>query len=133
MYGLEWSQPAIVAMALAQTAVHSNDLGPFLHEAEKAARSSSTDMPSISSLYEAVRTDEKLSKAAQMSDSNKVRDGVLGRAKSQMLHLASQVKVKPEELEERTVEMYNAAVWAAASAAVHPPGGRMPRFDFFLM
>lgn len=131
MYALEWAQPAMVAMALAQTAVHSNDLGPFLHEAEKASKSSSADMPSIASLYEAVKANDKLAQAAQMQDANKVRDGVMKRARDAMLQLASRVKVKPEQLEEKTVEMYDNAVYIAASASFHPP--KINKFDFFLM
>jgi ABC-type tungstate transport system permease subunit len=132
MYGMEWRQPAMVAMALAQTAVHSNDMGPFLLEAEKTARSSGfEDMPSIVSLYEAVKANKKLANAAQMKDANKVRDGVLKRARDEMLQLVSRVKVTPEQLEEKTVEMYNNAVYIAASAAFHPP--KIPKFDFFLM
>jgi len=131
MYGTEWAQPAMVAMGLAQTAVHTNDLGPFLHEAEKASRSSAADMPSITSLYEAVKANNKLAHAAQMKDSNKVRDGVLKRARDEMLQLVSQVRVKPEQLEEKTVEMFDNAVFVAASASFHPP--KVNKFDFFLM
>jgi len=132
MYGAEWAQPAMVAMALAQTAVHSNEIGPFLLEAEQAAKSSSAaDMPSIKSLYEAVRDNEKLANAAQMGDSNKVRDGVLKRARDEMLRLASRVRVRPEQLEEKTVEMHDTVVYTTASAAFHP--GKVPKFDFFLM
>ncbi|KAH8908431.1 HypA protein [Coniochaeta sp. PMI_546] len=131
MYGVEWDQPAMVAMALAQTAVHSNDLGPFMLESEKAARSSSADMPSIASLYEAVKANKKLASAAQMKDANKVRDGVLKRARDEMLQLASRIRVRPEQLEEKTVEMYDNAVYIAASAAIHPP--KIPKFDFFLI
>lgn len=131
MYGLEWSQPAIVSMALAQTAVHSNDLGPVLLEAERASRSSSTDMPSIASLYEAVKSNDKLAHAAQMKDANKVRDGVLKRARDEMLELASKVRVRPEQLDEKTIEMYDNAVYVAASASFHPP--KINKFDFFLM
>ena len=121
----------MVAMALAQTAVHRNDLGPFLHEAEEASRSSTADMPSIASLYEAVKANDKLAHAAQMKDPNKVRDGVLKRARDDMLQLASRVRVKPDQLEEKTVEMYDNAVYAAASASFHPP--KVNKFDFFLM
>lgn len=131
MYGVEWSQPAMVAMALAQTAVHSNDLGPFMLEAEQAAGSLSADMPPISSLYEAVRANTKLAGAAHMKDANKIRDGVLKRARDEMLELASRVRVKPGQLEEKTAEMYDNAVYIAASAAFHPP--KIPKFDFFLM
>lgn len=132
MYGLEWKQPAIVAEALAQTCVHRNDLREFLMVSEQnAAASSSAAMPSILSLYEAVRNDPKLAAAAHDGDANKVRDGVLVRAKDEIIKVASRVRVRPEELDARTAEMFNAAVLVAASAAVHPP--KYPKFDFFLM
>lgn len=130
MYGIEWAQPAIIAMGLAQAAVHQVE--QFLVEAEKAAKtSSSADMPPIALLYKAVAADEKLAHAAEMKDSNKIRDGVLVRAREEMLKIVSEVKVKPDQLEERTVEMYNNAVAVATAAAFHPP--KTPKFDFFLM
>jgi hypothetical protein len=131
MYGIEWEQPAIVAMGLAQAAVHEDNMKKFLITAEDAAKSSSTPMPQIANLLEEVATDSKLSTAARMSDENKVRDGVFARAFDEMIRVSAKVKVKPEELEERTVEMYNTAIYEAASAAIRP--GKEPRFDFFLM
>ncbi|KAB5531219.1 hypothetical protein GE09DRAFT_1063959 [Coniochaeta sp. 2T2.1] len=133
MYGLEWEQPAMIAMGLAQTAVHRDDLGPFMLEAERLAKSSSSseEMGSIISLYHAVKANDKLAHAAKMSDANKVRDGVLVRAREEMLQVAGKVKVKPEELEERTAEMYDNAVFVAASAAFKE--GKGEKFDFFLM
>lgn len=132
MYGLEWGQPAIIAEALAQTCVHGVDIKSFLLEAEAAAaKSSPDDMPSIWSLYEAVKADSNLAGSVRMADANKVRDGVLVRARPDMVKVAARVKVKPEELEERTVEMYNSVVAMASAAAIHPPN--YPKFDFFLM
>jgi hypothetical protein len=134
MYGLEWAQPAIIAEGLAQACVHGNDLAPALLEAERRANEQSdgkTAGPSIVSLLEEVRADEKLVASPRMSDSNKVRDGVLKRAREEMLGIASKVKVLPAELDERTVEMFNTAVYEGAAAAVHP--GTHPKFDFFLM
>ena len=86
---------------------------------------------SIVDLLEEVRTDEKLGSAAQMKDSNKLRDGVLKRARDEMLALAAKVRVRPEELEEKTAEMFDACVYMAASAAIHPP--KQHKFDFFFM
>jgi hypothetical protein len=132
MYGMEWRQPAIVAEALAQACVHSDAMKEFLLRSEiQANAQAKTQMPAIVDLYEAIRRDAKLANATQMKDPNKVHDGVLARAKEEMLSIASQVKVRPDELDERTVEMFNAAVFVAAAAAVHP--SKLPRFDFFLM
>jgi hypothetical protein len=131
MYGVEWQQPAMVAMGLAQAAVHQDDMKDWLIAAEEAAMASSTPMPKIASLLQEVAANEKLSKAAHLSDDNKVRDGVLARAFDDFMKVASKVKVKPEELEERTIEMYHASVYMAAAAAIRP--GKEARFDFFLM
>ncbi len=99
MCGMEFFQPAIVAQALAQACVHDTGVGEFLLTAEKmadeAATSTSARMPSILSLYEAVRADEELADAVCLEDDNKVLDGVLVRARAEMLDVASQVRVPP--------------------------------------
>ncbi|KAI0834151.1 hypothetical protein F5Y06DRAFT_279493 [Hypoxylon sp. FL0890] len=131
MYGIEWKQPAIVAMALAQTAVHQNYFTKFLHTAEEAAKSNPTPMPSIASLLEDVATNKKLATASKLDDyTSKIR-GVLAKAWDETIEITSRVKVKPEGLDERTAEMYHTTIYEAASAAFHP--GKVPKFDFFLM
>ncbi|KAK5627329.1 hypothetical protein RRF57_003044 [Xylaria bambusicola] len=131
MYGVEWQQPAIVAMGLAQAAVHKDDMENFLLKAEEAARASSEPMPEITSLLKEVAADEKISTSAHMSDVNKIYDGVFKRAWDEAIRISAKVKVRPEELHEKTVEMYNTTVYQAASAAVRL--GKEVRFDFFLM
>ncbi|KAI2633978.1 HypA protein [Xylaria nigripes] len=133
MFGLEWQQPAIIAMALAQAAVHNDKMKPFLHGAEKAAKESTAPMPAIISLYEDVAKDEKLRVSALPTDTDRKEglDGVIAHAFDEALRLAAKVNVKPEELEERTMEMYNAAIYHAAGAAIR--AGKEPRFDFFMM
>lgn len=135
MYGVEWKQPAIVAEGLAQAAVHGNDIGGFLLEAERRAdkRGLDEEMGDILGLFDVVKGDEKLSKAVRMSDANRVRDGVLVRAKEEIIEIASRVRVKADEaeVERRTAEMFDACVYVASSAAVRE--GKVPKFDFFLM
>ncbi|KAI0021877.1 HypA protein [Xylariomycetidae sp. FL0641] len=135
MYGVEWSQPAIIAMALAQASVHDDNLRDFLMPAEEqaAAATTTTPMPRIADLLDQVRANEKLAGAARTDDANKVRDGVLARARDEALALAAQVKVRPEELHERTLEMYNTAVYMGAAAAAAARPGKDAKFDFFLM
>lgn len=135
MYGIEWEQPAIVAMALAQGAVHKDDLRDIIFTAEDAARKSAEPMPEIARLFEDVAADEKLATAARPSESSTThdvtREGVVARASDAFLRIVSKVKVGPEELEARTVEMYNTVIYQTAGAALRP--GKEPRFDFFLM
>jgi hypothetical protein len=133
MYGVEWAQPAIVAEAVAEACVHSNDINLYLLAAEDEAAKLPADfrMPRIISLYRAVAADKKLSLSAHMEDGNKIRDGVLVRAKQEMLEIAKQVKVDEDEVDERTAEMCDAAFYMAASAIFHP--GKHIKFDFYLM
>ncbi|KAK0720028.1 HypA protein [Lasiosphaeris hirsuta] len=130
MYGMEWKQPAIVAEALAQTAVHGIDIRGFLVEAERAA-GEGPGGGSIVDLFEAIRGDEKLGGVVRNEDGNKIRDGVLKRARDEILSLAARVRVLPEELEEKTAEMFDACVYMASAAAIHP--GKIPKYDFFLI
>ncbi|KAK8047665.1 hypothetical protein PG996_015729 [Apiospora saccharicola] len=132
MYGVEWDQPAIVAMALAQASVHSNDLGPFLRDAEaKAKESARTPMPRIAELLEAAAGNEKLRSSPRLDDGNKIRDGVLARARDEAVECAGRVRVAPDELAERTAEMFNTAIYEASAAALRP--GKDPKCEFFLM
>ncbi|KAI1849401.1 hypothetical protein JX266_004896 [Neoarthrinium moseri] len=131
MYGVEWDQPAIVAMALAQASVHNDQLRKFLMEAEGQAKSAPTPMPRIASLLDDVAKDEKLRNSPDLDDGNKVRDGVLGRAWDEALKYSAQVKVLPEELEERTAEMFNTAIYEASAAAIYKD--KDPKYEFFLM
>lgn len=83
-------------------------------------------------MLEAVRRDEKVARAARNGDANKVRDGVLARAADEMVALAARVRVRPDEVEQKTAEMFNAALYVAAAAALAKEG-KQPKFDFFLM
>ncbi|KAI0845544.1 hypothetical protein F5Y00DRAFT_265496 [Daldinia vernicosa] len=132
MYGIEWKQPAIVAMGLAQAAVHEDDLKEFLYTTEETAKSNTEPMPSIESLLKEVKTNEKLTKSIHGTDEpTKISKGVFGKAWDEIVEIASKVKVKPEELDERNAEMYHTALYEGASAAFHP--GKEPKFDFFIM
>ncbi|KAJ0381545.1 hypothetical protein COL26b_000223 [Colletotrichum chrysophilum] len=131
MYGVEWEQPAIVAEALAEASVHKNQLGEFFNEAEKNAKNAKTPMPEVMDLIEEIRGREKLVNSVQMKDSNKVFDGVLKRAPGEMMEIVSKVKVLPEELDERTAEMFHASCYVAGTAAIKP--GKETRWDFFLI
>lgn len=132
MYGIEWEQPAIVAEGLAQAAVHQDRLGSFLTKAEEAAaRAEHAGETSLPELFEQIRHVEKLATSVSWEDANKINDGVLVRTPDDAIDFLGQIKVKPEEIDERTAEMLHTAVYVAAAAAFHPP--HIPKFDFFLM
>ncbi|KAK2057899.1 HypA protein [Colletotrichum caudatum] len=135
MYGVEWEQPAIVAEGLAQAAVHKNQLKGFFEETERRANETTTTagtpMPRIADLVDEIRANRKLATAAEMSDANKIFDGVLKRAPEEMMGVTSKVKVLPEELDERTAEMFHTAFYVAGGAALRP--GKEAKWDFFLI
>jgi hypothetical protein len=111
-FGIEFQQPAIIAEALAQAAVHDNWMAPLFFGCEKAAKNSSGKIvpkKTIVQILEECKKDDNLSKAAHFEDGNKIRDGILKRAPEEMIKYATQYTVKEEELEAKTAEMINAA------------------------
>ncbi|KAM5342645.1 hypothetical protein ACJ41O_013611 [Fusarium nematophilum] len=134
LYGMEWEQPMLVASALAQTAVHEDRLREFLTRAAEKAGSGGAAPPrmkTIFGLYGEIDKDEKLKRSVRFEDPQRIFDGVLARAKDEMINLASRVRVEEGELEERTAEMMHTAAYVASAAAFHPPN--VPKFDFFMM
>lgn len=134
MFGIEWQQPVIVAEALAQTAVHENKLGAFLEQAEGRANERDHPYRPLAEFFEELGSGEqhrKLATSAHWDDPNRIYDGVMKRAPDEALDLVSSIKVQPQDLDERTVEMLHTTAYVAAAAAWHPP--HIPKFDFFLM
>lgn len=149
MYGMEWRQPAIVAEALAQACVHQPDFKDLLLRAEREANErygaegkrngggggggggEEVRMPRIVSLYEEIKHDPKLATAVRADDNDKIRGGLLKRAPGEMMRVLGKVKVGPEELDERTAEMFDAVLYVTASASFHPR--KVNKFDFYLM
>jgi hypothetical protein len=111
-FGIEFQQPAIMAEALAQAAVHDNWMKSLFLGCEKAAeanRGKDKSQKTIVQLLEEAKNDEKLRDAAHWEDGNKIRDGILKRAPNEMITLASQYAIEENELEQKTAEMINAA------------------------
>ena len=124
-FALEFKQPAIVAEALAQAALHRDYLGPLFMGAEKAAAQyrddSSSKMKSLQSLLNEIRQNEKVATAAHWGDDNKIRDGVLVRAPQEMIDITSHWTVLEKDLEFRNAEMVNAVgEHTRQSSRVHP-------------
>ncbi|KYK56790.1 HypA protein [Drechmeria coniospora] len=135
MYGLEWEQPAVVAEGLAQAAVHEARIGQLMTEVDDVAAKGPfpANRSSVVDMCETVRaSNPKLATSARWEDPNRIYDGVLARARDDVVALMAQIRVKPEELEERTAEMFHTAVYIAAAAAVSNPP-HIPKLDFFLM
>jgi hypothetical protein len=129
-FGIEFNQPAIIAGALAQAAVHTNWIGELFHKSEEAAKQNGNQSKSLVELLDEIQADKELSSSAHFKDANKIRDGIMKRAPDAMLKYASQYVVKEEQLEEKTAEMINTVAYYTA-AAQHPPN--QVKVDFFLM
>lgn len=125
--GVEFNQPAVIAEALAQAAVHTDWIGELLLPAEKSASEQKSEK-SLFDLIKEIQANEKIKKAPHWEDGNKIRDGLLGRAADEMIGLTAQWQVKADELEKKTAEMINAAAYFTG-AAQNPP--KQVKFDFF--
>ena len=126
-FGVEFKQPAIIVEALAQACIHDGWTGNFLHAAENAAKQAKSSK-SLVQLIRDARSNDKVYKSAHWEDGNKLRDGVFVRARDEMIALAAQWHVKPDEVEQKTAEMINATVYFAG-AAQRPE--KVVKFDFF--
>jgi hypothetical protein len=110
-FGIEFEQPAIIAEALAQAAVHEDWMGPFFYGAEAEAWDSHPDRKptkTLVQLLEDIRANKKLRESPDWDDANKVRDGILQRAPEEMIKIAGNYLVMEGELEQKTAEMINA-------------------------
>ena len=105
-FAIEFNQPALVAEALAQTAVHEDWTGPrFLFPAEKAAGGvGKPGKKTMLQLLEEAAADKKLARSATWEDGNKLRDGVLKRAPEEMIKYAAQFTVSEEQVQEKFAE-----------------------------
>ncbi|KIY02153.1 uncharacterized protein Z520_02291 [Fonsecaea multimorphosa CBS 102226] len=132
-YGVEFQQPAIVAEALAQACVHSTYLDAFFDLTASAAEKTTTPDTMVN-LLRKIREDTKVSTAVHWTDGQKVRDGVLARARDEMVSYAAQWKLSPpytqQGVEEAAAEVINAAAYFTG-AAQNPP--RVVKMDFFYM
>ena len=109
-FGIEFNQPAIIAEALAQAAIHEDWSGPmFLWPAEKLAGGiGKPGKKSLFQILEEIRGDENLTRSAHWEDGNKMRDGVLRRAPDEMLKYAAEFSVSEDQVEDKLAEMTNA-------------------------
>ncbi|KAI1159632.1 hypothetical protein F5B18DRAFT_576922 [Nemania serpens] len=132
--GVEFEQPGIVAEALAQAAAHDDsNIKTFFAAAEAQAEiayPTAKPKPMID-LIHMVRENNVVRDAPRWTDfGNKMRDGVVGRALDDISSIASQFRIREEELERRTGEMISTCAFFAG-AAQHE--GRKRKIDFFYM
>ncbi|KAL9114668.1 MAG: hypothetical protein Q9227_001346 [Pyrenula ochraceoflavens] len=136
-FGIEFRQPAIIAESLAQAAIHTNWLAPYILDAEiQASAHAVAGKPSSSllSLLQAAYDDPKVRTSAHLSDDNKLRDGVLVRAGPQMTSLASQYHIETPAtsatLQRATAEM---TALCARFTLCAQRADKVPKVDFFYL
>jgi len=108
-FGIDFAQPAIIAEALAQAAVHSPWIGPLLLGAEKAAAENPKPSMSLVELLEAIQNDEKLKYATSYSESPPFRKGIMGRGLVPMIKYTSQFTVDESDIDAKKIEVLEAA------------------------
>lgn len=108
-FGLEFNQPAIVAQALAQAAVHNDWMGrEYFFPAERLAGGiGKRGQKSMLELLNEIRADKKLANSTKWTDGNKILEGPLNRAGDEMLKYASQYTVSEDQIQERIADMIN--------------------------
>ncbi|KAK1069700.1 hypothetical protein LTR74_004579 [Friedmanniomyces endolithicus] len=130
-FAIESQQPALVAEALAQAAVHSASMSPFFLLAEQAARDRADEpCKTIAQLLDEIHADPEIRGAPRWSDGNKLRDGIIGRAAERMVSYTSQYRVEPDDLERKTAEMINAVAYYTAGAQRE---GYVRKYDFYFI
>ncbi|KAL4736469.1 hypothetical protein BDV11DRAFT_211211 [Aspergillus similis] len=129
-FGIEFDQPAIVAEALAQTAIHDDWTGPrFLFPAEQVAGGiGKPGRKTMLQLLEEAQANTTLANSVRFEDGNKLRDGVLKRAGKEMIEIAAQYTVSEEQMAEKYAEMVDVSVYFTA-ASQRPT--KSVKFDFF--
>lgn len=108
-YGLEYNQPAIIAEALAQAAIHNNNLMvEYFSEFDSIPPATDTTK-TFSTLLKECRDDPTLRDSVKLSDGQAIK-GLFSRAKTEMCRVANQWVVKEEkDIERMTAEVVNGA------------------------
>ena len=128
-YGIEHEQPAIIAEALAQTAIHENWPKGFLEGCEEKF-DKNNNTKSLVELLDECKTTKELEGAAQFSDGQKNK-GVMKRAGDTMIRIASQWGAYDEDqLDAKIAEVINLCGYMTG-AAQRPD--KEIKMDFFLM
>ncbi|KAF2137187.1 uncharacterized protein K452DRAFT_278799 [Aplosporella prunicola CBS 121167] len=135
-FGIEFSQPAIIAEGLAHTAIHEDSLKKFFLGAEEVARQksgkSSFDQnqdASLLELFNDVRKIEKLSVSyTNKWDNGIIPEDVLSWAGDELVQIAGRYAASEDGLEYKKGEMMNLSAYFVA-AAQRPP--YIPKLDFF--
>ncbi|CEJ82717.1 hypothetical protein VHEMI02766 [[Torrubiella] hemipterigena] len=139
MFGLEWEQPAIVAEALAQIAIHREEIGGFFADVEiraaqlNASGGTSHPVRSVIDILEAAHAEHPALVAAGSPEFMGSLYGPLvdGSYREELLDLLAAISVDPTCLDERIDEMVHTCAYVCSATAFCPP--YQPKFDFFFI
>lgn len=129
-YGIEFNQPAIVAEALAQTAVHKNEVSVIMLGTESVASSSTGPSPPLIEILTQLRSTESIRDASCWGDGSWIEDAPLTQAPRALWEIAAQWRVQANELNEKTAEMINVNGFMCGAAQMPP---KEYKLDFFLI
>lgn len=128
-FGIEFRQPAIIAEALAQAAVHPpRDAKYLLFVEKKAATSLPSSSKTLLQLISEIRADKFLSAEVVYEEAQNF--GIIDRNPDAIAKYGAQWTVNPGELERKTAEMTDTALFFTI-AAQNP--AKQIRFDFFYL
>ncbi|KAI3545142.1 hypothetical protein CABS01_11804 [Colletotrichum abscissum] len=132
--GVEWEQPGIIAEALAQAATHEDGhIGALLFSSEIMAKGQPHPEKSLSllGLSQQVQNNKAIFTAPKWEDRwNRMRNGVMDDAASELAPIAAQFRIRSVDLERRTAEMISFSAYLAG-ASQRP--AKKCKIDFFLM
>lgn len=104
-FGIEFEQPAIIAEALSEAAVHENWASPILWKCEEALKRRGNPNKSMLQILDEIRDDKTMHDAVRWEDDNKLRDGLMVRAPDHAANIVSQWGAQEGDLEPKTLEM----------------------------
>ena len=131
-FGIEFQQPSIIAEGLAHAASHDPMfIEDFFRRTEDLAKSGKVAPKPLADLYHQAHANDKIRNCSRLEyKAFRVRDGVLAYAFDEIVELAAQFQVKPDDLERGMAEMISGAAYSAG-AAQRP--GKETKIDFFYM
>lgn len=106
-FGVEFQQPAIIAEALAEAALHADELGEYFDAIGEVEREAKGESVGLYQLYNELRGNKKVMGVTQFGVRLRFGEEIMTRAREEMIGVARRYTVKEEELEERMLEAVN--------------------------
>jgi len=131
-YGLEFNQPAIVAEALADAAIHDAFMGTICFPAEQVSTRCKTSADtSLMSLVKLLQEDNSIRASISEEEThNKLATDLMIREPHRLIDIVSRYRVTAESLDRKLAEMAQTSVYILA-AAQRPD--KALALDFYMM